>query len=125
MKAQRVPFGPLTEDLDDKIESLARKKGVGALVKPGPQSEQGALSAPVRVPAEPASKTEPAPRTPMKTVNMELPDYLWTALKIRAVEKQTSVRHVIMTALQRDAFAIAESDMIDASRRMRGITSPG
>jgi plasmid stability protein len=55
----------------------------------------------------------------MKTVNVELPDYVWTALKIRAAERQTSVRHVIMTALRADGLTIAESDMIDASLRVR------
>lgn len=45
----------------------------------------------------------------MKTVNLELPDYLWTDLKIRAAHKQTSVRHVIMAALAADSFAIREA----------------
>jgi len=51
----------------------------------------------------------------MKPVNVELPGYLTTTMKIRAAEQQTSVRHIIMTALRKDGFTIAESDMIDAS----------
>jgi len=40
----------------------------------------------------------------MKAVNLELPDYAWTELKIRAAKEQVSVRHIIMTALARDGL---------------------
>lgn len=138
---QRTPFQPLDEDLDTKIETLAREKGVSTLVKPA-QGEQGPrgsatpnVSAPVAgshaapVIASPSIAAMPsdvmfdeAPaRTPMKTLNVELPDYVWTALKIRAAERKTSVRHVIMDALRRDGIAINEIDMIDASQRTRSL----
>jgi hypothetical protein len=32
--------------------------------------------------------------------------------------------HVIMTALQKDSFAIAEADMMDASQRTSGTNGP-
>jgi hypothetical protein len=45
MKTQRAPFQPLSADtdIDEKIENLAREKGVGALVKqgPGPPTQPG------------------------------------------------------------------------------------
>jgi hypothetical protein len=61
----------------------------------------------------------------MRNVNVELPAYVWKALKIRAAERQTIVPHVIMTALQKDSFAIAEADMMDASQRTRGTLAHG
>lgn len=129
----RTPFQPLDEDLDTKIETLAREKGVSTLVKPG-QAEQGpspinpspVVAAPVRslAPTAETSAFDAAPaRTPMKTLNVELPDYVWTALKIRAAEQKASVRHVIMTALRRDGVAINEIDMMDASLRTRSLKS--
>jgi hypothetical protein len=141
---QRTPFQPLDEDLDSKIETLAREKGVSTLVKPA-QGEQGPrvsetlsaapAAAPQAVPAIAAPGIAPVPydtafdeapaRTPMKTLNVELPDYVWTALKIRAAERKTSVRHVIMDALRRDGIAINEVDMIDASQRTRSLKSKG
>jgi hypothetical protein len=57
----------------------------------------------------------------MKTLNVELPGYVWTDLKIRAAQQTTSMRHVVMTALRKDGLAIREADMIDANvRRMPG-----
>jgi hypothetical protein len=142
---QRTPFQPLDEDLDTKIETLAREKGVHTLVKPA-QGEQGPrgsdtpnITAPAAgtrvapaivspgmapVPSDAAFDEAPA-RTPMKTLNVELPDYVWTALKIRAAERKTSVRHVIMDALRRDGIAINEIDMIDASQRTRSLKAKG
>ena len=56
----------------------------------------------------------------MKTVNLELPDYVWTELKIRSAHRQTSVRHIIMTALKGDGISIADVDMVEDGRRARG-----
>jgi hypothetical protein len=139
---QRTPFQPLDDDLDTRIETLAREKGVSTLVRPA-QGEQGARvsetpPAPVSAAGTPAiaspgiaaapsdASFEQAPaRTPMKTLNVELPDYVWTALKIRAAERKTSVRYVIMDALRRDGIAINEIDMIDASQRTRSLKAKG
>jgi len=142
---QRTPFQPLDEDLDTKIETLAREKGVHTLVKPA-QGEQGPRAsdtppAPAFASATPAPPAIASPgiaappsdelfdeapaRTPMKTLNVELPDYVWTALKIRAAERKTSVRYVIMDALRRDGIAINEIDMIDASQRTRSLKAKG
>jgi len=122
MKTQRPPFQPVTPDIvDEKIERLAQEKGVGVLVK-APIREQGG-----RMPDLPAAETEPTappsgatPRSRMKAVNIELPDYVWTELKIRAAHRQTSVRHIIMSALRADGISIAEADMVEDGRRLRG-----
>lgn len=118
---------PVTSDInDDKLERLAREKGVGALVKPE-KREQGP-----RVSEKPAPEIEATappsgatPRSRMKTVNLELPDYVWTELKIRAAHRQTSVRHIIMAALRGDGITIVEPDMIEDGRRLRGQSRNG
>lgn len=127
MKNQRAPFLPVSSDIDDdKLERLAHDKGVGALVKPtGNQNRAGEGA--VQSAASPESKAKEAeaslsgatPRSRMKTVNLELPDYVWTDLKIRAAHKQTSVRHIVMTALKGQGIAIAEVDMVEDGRRTR------
>ena len=55
----------------------------------------------------------------MKAVNIELPDYAWTELKIRAAKEQVSVRHIIMSALREQGIAITEADMVEDGRRLR------
>ena len=73
-------------------------------------------------PAPPAPGA--TPRSKMRKVNFELPDYVWTELKIRAAHKQTSVRHVLMEALRVDGFTINEIDMVEDGRRARGSSKP-
>jgi hypothetical protein len=129
MSKQRAPFLPVSSDIDDdKLERLARDKGVGAFVKPtsnanraGEGAQEPAVAATPKQKAEtPAADTGATPRSRMKTVNLELPDYVWTELKIRSAHRQTSVRHIIMTALKGDGISIADVDMVEDGRRLRG-----
>lgn len=122
MKNQRAPFQPLSPDLDARLERLAQEKGVGAMVKPV-QAEPVHDAAPPPAsapPKAPKATAHATPRSRMKTVNLELPDYVWTDLKIRAAHSQTSVRHVVMRALRNDGITIAETDMVEDGRRLRG-----
>jgi len=123
MKPNRPSFVPLDTDLaDEKLESLAREKGVGTMQKPLRQGEQGPdrLSPPAGPVVPEAPRSGATPRARMKPLNVELPDYVWTELKIRAAHRQTSVRHVILSALVTDGITIAEADMIEDGRRARG-----
>lgn len=125
MKIERPPFRPLDTDIaDERLESLAREKGVGTMQHPIPKREQGPNLPKQQAPASVALPEPPAkgatPRGRMKPLNVELPDYVWTELKIRAVHRQTSVRHVILSALVGDGITIAEADMIEDGRRLRG-----
>lgn len=123
-KPQRPAFLPLSSDVDDtRLEQLARDKGVGTFERPLPEEKgmQPAAAIPPQMTPEPvSSEGEPTPRARMKTLNLELPDYVWTELKIRAAQRQTSLRHVVMAALLADGVSIAEVDMIEDGRRLRG-----
>lgn len=133
MKQTRAPFMPVTPDIDDAaLESLARDKGVGALVKPVANRAGEALSSPAKpVPSSSASSPSPStqtapspsseatPRSRMKSINIEIPDYAWTDLKIRAAKEQVSIRHIIMSALKGQGVEISDADMIEDGRRLR------
>jgi len=140
MKPTRAPFMPVTPDVDDDaLETLARDKGVGALVKPvanrsgesasgnstmpnfsAPEAVQQALPAEAKDVAAPSvAQMEPTPRSRMKAVNFEVPDYTWTELKILAARQQVSVRHVIMAALREKGIPITDADMVEDGRRQR------
>lgn len=122
MKQQRAPFLPVTNDIDDdKLEKLAADKGVGSLVKPLVNGAgEGTRAAPAKPKAEKAADAGGTPRSEMKSLNLELPGYVWTELKIRAAQRQTSLKHVVMTALIGDGITIEEADMIEDGRRLRG-----
>jgi len=127
MRTNRAPFQPLGTDIDDdKIERLAREKGVGVFVKPsakepparGQESQVAVAAAPD--PSTKESAVESDQRCHMKSLNLQLPDYAWTDLKIRAAQRQTSLRHVVMMALINDGITIADEDLIEDGRRIRG-----
>jgi len=121
MKKEREPFMPLDSDIDDaRLEELAEAKGVATLVKP--IANRAGEAAPTRHAdtAHPVEQTNGAtPRARMKTINLELPDYVWTDLKIRAAKEQVSLRHIVMTALRATGVEIAEADMVQDGRRVR------
>jgi hypothetical protein len=126
-KPQRPAFLPLSTDVDDaRLEQLAREKGVGTFERPVREEKGAGVSQPASpIPAQKASEpipseVAPTPRARMKTLNLELPDYVWTELKIRAAQRQTSLRHVVMAALVGDGVSIAEVDMVEDGRRLRG-----
>ena len=56
----------------------------------------------------------------MKGLKIELPDYVWIALKKRAAEDMVSLRHVIMMALRAKGIPINDVDMVEDGRRLRG-----
>jgi hypothetical protein len=102
----------VSSDLDDRLERLAQDKGVGAFVTPPAVSDRSGEG------AKPAAD-EVSPRGRRKSLNLELPDYVWTELKIRAARNETSVRHIVMTALLGEGITIEDADMIEDGRRLR------
>lgn len=122
MSTTRKAFAPLSADIDDtSLEHLARSKGVATMVKTPPQAEEGAQAAvQAPKPAEPIDpELIPTPRSQMKNLNIELPDYVWKELKIRAAHRGTTIKHVIMTSLKSEGFEIRQADMIEDGRRDR------
>lgn len=62
---------------------------------------------------------QPTPRSRMKSLNVELPDYVWIELKSRAAREMVSVRHIIMSLLKDAGIDIATADLIEDGRRLR------
>lgn len=119
MKTTRAPFMPVSDDIDDsKLERLAAEKGVGTIVKPVANGAGEFKVAPK--PQADAVTDTATPRSEMKSLNLELPGYVWTELKIRAAQRQTSLKHVVMSALVKDGVTIQDVDMIEDGRRLRG-----
>lgn len=121
MKQQRAPFMPVTPDIDDdRLERLAAEKGVGSLVKPVANGAGESRPAAKPQPKPEVGAEAATPRSEMKSLNLELPAYVWTELKIRAAQRQTSLKHVVMSALVKDGVTIQDVDMIEDGRRLRG-----
>lgn len=121
MASERKPFQPLDPDIDDKLEKLARSNGVGTMTKPEPvpsRAGEGHLK-PQAAPTTVAIAPEATPRNRMKNVSLDLPDYAWTEVKIRAAQNQTSMRYIIMKALRADGITIKDVDMVEDGRTVR------
>ncbi len=113
MNNDRKEFVDLTADIDDRLDQLADAKGVPKLVHPGRESTGEGRGKPQ------PSVQEGTPRSRMKSVTLDLPDYLWSELKIRAVKDESSLRHIVMTALKQFGLTINDADMIQDGRRVR------
>lgn len=120
MNSTRKPFIPLTADMDASLEDLARNKGVATMVKAAPQAAEEIQPRIVAAPEPVDPDLIPTPRSRMKNLNMEIPDYVWTELKVRAAHRGTTIKHVIMTSLRAEGFEIRQADMIEDGRQNRG-----
>ena len=69
----------------------------------------------------PSAPKQATPRSRMKGLKIELPDYVWVALKKRAAEDMVSLKHIIMgkTALRDKGIPINDADMFEDGRRFR------
>ncbi len=59
------------------------------------------------------------PRSRMKGLKIELPDYAWVALKKRTAEEMVSLRYFLMEALRAKGIPINDADMVEDGRRFR------
>ena len=100
--------------------------GIPTLVNPKveetPADEPAVPLEPVAAVSSKAARTaskQATPRSRMRGLKIELPDYVWVSLKKRAAEEMVSLRHVIMTALRDKGIPINDADMIEDGRRFR------
>jgi hypothetical protein len=117
-KTNRPAFQSVDLDpMDLRLEAKAAEKGIPTLVSP-PIPAAPSVTARRRSRAGDTSKSTPRGR--MKTLNIEVPDYAWIAIKTRAAQQMVSVRHIIMAALRASGVDIKDADMIEDGRRLRG-----
>jgi hypothetical protein len=127
-KNMRPVFQSLELDpIDARLEAKAAEKGIPTLVTPKAES---LIAEEATMPVEPtvsaarklgraAAQTQSTPRSRMKGLKIELPDYVWIALKKQAAEDMVSLRHLIMKALRAQGVAINDGDMVEDGRRFR------
>ena len=140
-------FPPLQlEEFDARLDAEAARRGIPTLTTPAPsttsrgvepEAEEGrAATTPAaesmhgkrtrlrrsaRRQAAPQAPedNQPTPRSRMKSLNEELPDYAWVDLKSRAAREMVSVRHIIMRLLKDAGIDIADADLLEDGRRLR------
>mgnify|MGYP000915254231 CR=1 FL=1 len=105
-------FRPIAAPLDVDDAALDRinaSLGVPTLTKPVANRRQPDELAPA----------VPDVRTPLEKLTVEIPSYVMDAVKRAALDRRTTVRHVILTALKAEGFEVAEADLVPDGRRRR------
>ena len=98
-------------DVDDAaLDRLNTELGVPTLTRPVANGRGG---------NEPLLVNPASPRSPLEKLTIELPHYLMDALRRSALDERTTVRHVVMLALQQKGFEVAVSDLVPDGRRHR------
>jgi|KBSSwiStaDraftv2_1062776.scaffolds.fasta_scaffold4332811_1 hypothetical protein len=102
-KLNRPAFKAVDLDpIDSRLEVRAAEKGIPTLVEPGA-----------------GERRERAPRVRKVKLSVDVPEYVWTALRMRAAQEMVTVRHVVMKALKESGIDIDDADMVDDGRRAR------
>ena len=131
-RAPRKAFNPITVDLDEKVDELARRKGIPTLVDPEPMPadtvrEETATATPkietVRegetggsLPVAPPS----LPEGEYATLKFEAPLYLIDELHAAARRQRSSLKYLLLSTLKAQGFAVRDEDLIPDGRRLRG-----
>ncbi len=106
-------------DVDDAaLDRINTQLGVPTLTKPiaNTRPEPKTKSAP------PAPVAADDVRAILEKLTIEVPAYLADAMKREALDRRTSVRHVVMLALKKAGFEIAACDLVPDGRRTRAKT---
>lgn len=107
---ERAPFQPVDlDEVDSKLAATASRKGIPTLQ----QTESTVETSPA---PKPETKQPVAPR---KTLTVQVPDYLWIELKTEAARQMVSVRHLVLSTLQKSGFEIRDEDLVEDGRRLR------
>ena len=101
-------------DVDDAaLDRINRQLGVPTLTKPA--AELAARHAADRSRADAISIA----RAQLEKLTIELPAYLTDAMKRKALDERTTVRHVVMLALKNAGFEVVPEDLVEDGRRRK------
>lgn len=134
MTDKRKAFSPITDDIDSRIEAMARAKGVPSLTAPEAvpstarsalvrEPDYGAGGQPVDATVAPDDRSvQPAspPKTKVTPVKSLVPDYAFMEIKLRAARERVSINHIVLKALHDAGYHIKSEDMVEDGRRLRG-----
>jgi hypothetical protein len=97
------PISPLDVD-DDALERVNQRLGVPTMVRPASKASQTDVVTASRQPVAP-------PRRQQK-LTVRIPGYLVDALKQKALDHRTTVRNLVLLALQKDGYTVDPADLL-------------
>ena len=97
------PIAPLDAD-DAALERVNEQLGVPVMLRTGGKASQPAAAT--------ASRLSVAPPRRQQKLTVRIPGYLVDELKRKALDQRTTVRQIVLLALQKDGFAIEAADLL-------------
>jgi hypothetical protein len=94
------PIAPLDVD-DSDLDRVNDRLGVPTMVR-----------APAKTAAMPSGRPAVAPPRRQQKLTVRIPGTLVDALKRQALESRTTVRQLVLLALQKDGYAIEPADLL-------------
>jgi hypothetical protein len=122
---------PLEDVSDDDLSKLVDRLGVPSLVKPeqpptpvplaqaATAGNSGNAATVNEVKQDAPALTMKAQATALERVSVDLPEYLYGAMRMRVAEERTTMRYLVMQGLQAIGFAIDPSDFVSDGRSTR------
>ena len=96
------PIAPLDVD-DDALERVNERLNVPTMVRSPAKAQQDVVT---------ASRPAVMPPRRQQKLTVRIPGYLVDALKRDALEQRTTVRHLVLLALQKDGYTVEASDLL-------------
>lgn len=97
------PIAPLDAD-DSELDRVNERLGVPTMVRPTVKALQADAVTASRQPVTPPRR--------QKKLTVRIPGYLVDALKLQALEQRTTVRHLVLLALQKDGYTVEAADLL-------------
>ena len=101
------PITPLDAN-DDELDRVNERLGVPTMVRP----QQTAVVTASRQAAKTASRQPVTPPRQHQKLTVRIPGYLSDALKQQALDQRTTVRNLLLRALQKDGYTVEPADLM-------------
>jgi len=97
------PIAPLDVD-DNELDRVNERLGVPTMVRPPSKSSQQAVTTANRHAVKPSRRQQ--------KLTVRIPDYLVHEMKHKAVEQRTTVRYLVLLALQKAGYTVEPVDLL-------------
>lgn len=102
------PIAPLDVD-DQALESVNDRLGVPTMIRPQARAAETTSG---RDGQTPSSRRAVMPPRRQQKLTVRVPEYLVDALKRDALDQKTSVRHLVLLAMQKSGYKVEAADLL-------------
>lgn len=114
--------GAETQDLDDEaytssMAEVGAKTGFSESRNSAPHPAASHVSSARVAPAK--RSRNPRPKSARTGINIEVPEYVRIELHVTAAQRQTTIKYLILEALQEAGYTIKPEDLVEDGRKDR------